>query len=275
MRRVPQLLAVARFRVESNCLVIMVLLLLAAGMPIRAAAEDGYAAALALYDAGQYEAALKAAESIGDASGLALAARSQLVLLRFFLPPQEKEAALHRAIELTRRAVELGPDHLEANLQSAIALGYRGRLDHSTRDARRARRHIDKALEVDPDNPWARAALGGWNGEVVIEAGAFLARALFNAGRSDAIENYEAAIKAAPDNIPIHASYAKMLLRFERKRYYKRAEQLLVETLATKHHNAFDKLITDEAAEILKTLRSGDEEALHQLLIRTAPFSED
>lgn len=253
----------------------IVLFLLAVTAPAKAVADDGYGRALALYDSGQYEAALKAAEALGDADGLALAARSQLVLLRFFLPREEKEAALDRAIELSRRAVELDPDNLEANLQAAIAIGYRGRLQHSTRDARRARQHISKALEVDPDNPWALAAFGGWNGEVVIEAGAFLARALFRAGRSEAIENYEAAIQAAPDNIPIHASYAKMLLRFERKRYYERAEQLLVETLVTKHHNAFDNLISDEAAEILKTLRSGDEKALHQLLVLTAPFAED
>lgn len=275
MKRYRQNQIALRWRLESRLLLGLILLFVTTGVSLAADADDGYGVALSLYDSGDYEGALRAAEEIGNANGLALAARAQLVLMRFFEPAAKKEAALHRAIELSQRAIALDPGHLEANLQAAIGLGYRGRLNHSSRDARLARRHIDTALEADPQNPWALAALGGWHGEVVIEAGAFFARALFDAGRSDAIEHYEAAIAAAPENIPIHASYAKMLLRFHRKRYYDRAEKLLVETLAITPGNAFDRLIRDEAAEVLDTLRSGDEEALNSLLDRTAPFSQD
>lgn len=254
---------------------LVALVLVAAGVRTQAWATDGYGAALALYEAGEYESAMHAAEALDDAGGLALAARSQLVLARFFLSAEEKEVALKRAIELSQKAVAMNPDHIEANLQAAIALGYRGRLQRSSRDARQARRHIEAALEVEPHNPWALAALGGWHGEVVMEAGTFFARAFFNAGRSDAIRHYEEALEIAPDNIPIRASFAKTLLRFERKRYLPRAERLLEQTVAKQPVNAFDRLIRDEAQEILTTLQSGDSEALKSLLDRTAPFSRD
>jgi hypothetical protein len=67
-----------------------------------------------------------------------------------------------------------------APLQRALALGeLTGPIEaHVQGYAREAGRHLDRALELDPDHTWAQAALGIWRLEIVRHAGPALAGAL-------------------------------------------------------------------------------------------------
>lgn len=233
----------------------------------------GFSAATALFDAGKYKEAQILAGALNTPDGLALAARARLVLVRFSLPPDERRAAIEIALGDARRALVMDQTHLEANLQAAIALGYRAHLRRSTRDAWAGRSHIDQALRHHPESSWALAALGGWHGEVVLEAGRFFASTLFGAERRKAITHFRAAVAAEPGNIAVRASFATMLLRFNRPRFEAEALTILEESVALDTRDAFEELMMRRMRDLLQALREGQREKLEVLLESMAAFA--
>lgn len=242
------------------------------------AADTGFAAdfaaAEALYDDGQFAAALAASRALNSADGFALAARIELVLIRYFMAGEERPAAITAALADALRALEINPDHLEGNLQAAISIGYRGMLRRSIGDARAGKRYIDNALAHYPQNPWAEAALGGWNGEVVMEAGRFFAAALFGAGRKKAVRHFRAALEVEPENIGIRTSFAITLLRFNRQRFEDEAVQVLSGSVAMVAKNALDEILLRQSRELLQALELGQRRELEALLARATAIRD-
>lgn len=249
-------------------------LLLGAAPTVASAEDPGFAAAEALYNAGAYQQALTAARALNTPDGLALAARSRLVLVRFYMDPGERDAAIEAALADARRALAMDDVHLEGNLQAAVAIGYRGKLRRSIRDAWAGKRYIDKALEHYPTSGWALAALGGWNGEVVMEAGRFVASTLFRAGRQKAVKSFRAAVAAEPGNITIRSGFAKTLLRFDRPRFEKEALALLEESVGLPARNAFDEMMMQQMQDLLAALQAGQREEIKTLLDQMAAFAD-
>lgn len=241
--------------------------------------HSGFAAAEALYDEGRFEAAMTAARALNTADGLALASRTGLVLIRYFMPPGARPAAIAMALADARRALEIDPGHLESNLQAAIAIGYRGKLRRSIGDAWAGKRYIDNALAYHPESPWALAALGGWHGEVVMEAGRFFAGALFGAGRKKSVRNFRAAIEAEPENIGVRTSFAITLLRFNRRRFEAEALELLAGTIslsagnALAAGNALDEILLRQSRDLLLALQEGRRDDLKALLERATAIA--
>lgn len=258
------------------------------GLEAIAAAQDagledsvssgGFAAAEALFDAGKFESALAAARALNTPDGFALASRTGLVLMRYFLPPRERATAIAAALADARRALELNPGHLEANLQAAISIGYRGKLRRSIRDAWTGKRYIDTALAHHPESAWALAVLGGWNGEVVIEAGRFFAGTLFGAGRRKAIRHFRAALRAEPGNIAIRTSFAITLLRFGRPRFEAEARTLLSGTISLAAEgaarNALEEMLLQHSRDLLRALQAERRDDLEGLLQRLTAFTD-
>ncbi len=240
------------------------------------ASSDGFAAAEALFDAGEFEPALAAARALNTADGFALASRTGLVLMRYFLPPRERAAAIAAALADARRALEMNPGHLEGNLQAAISIGYRGKLRRSIRDAWTGKRYIDNALAHHPENAWALAVLGGWNGEVVIEAGRFFAGTLFGAGRRKAIRHFRAALRAEPGNIAIRTSFAITLLRFDRRRFEAEARTVLAGTISLAAEDAarsaLEEMLLQQSRDLLRALQAERRDDLAGLLRRLTAF---
>lgn len=234
----------------------------------------GFAGAEALYDEGQFEAALAAARALNTADGFALASRTGLVLVRYFMAPGERPAAIAAALADAQQALEMDPDHLEGNLQAAISIGYRGKLRRSISDAWAGRRYIDTALAHHPESSWARAALGGWNGEVVMEAGRFFASALFGAKRKRAVRHFRSAVEAEPGNIGIRTSFAITLLRFRRSRFEAEAITLLSGTISLAAENALDEILLQQSRDLLLALREGRRGDLKALLKRLTAFAD-
>lgn len=231
--------------------------------------------ALQLYEAGEYEAAVVAGRKSGGADDLALAARARLVIVRFSDLPEDRLVGIAEALSDARTALALAPDHIEANLQIAIAVGYRGQLQRSNSDARLALLHIERALAQEPDNAWALAALGGWHTEVVLEAGTLFGRILFGARRSLAVESFRAAVAAEPENLSILAGYANALLRFGRDRYRKEAIPILKTVSALAPRHALETVMQDHARRLLLAVNEGREDDLKELLREMALFTPD
>ncbi|MCH8861271.1 MAG: hypothetical protein IID51_02010 [Proteobacteria bacterium] len=272
---------------------LLILLLLApallplSGSTVAAPREDtDFAAAEALYNAGEFEAALAAARALDTPDGFALASRAGLVLMRYFMPPAERPAAIEAALADARRALDADPEHLEGNLEAAISIGYRGKLTRSMGDAWAGKKYIDTALLHHPDSAWAEAVLGGWNGEVVMEAGRFFAGMLFGAKRKRAVQHFRAGLAIEPENIAIRTGFAITLLRFNRSRFEKEAIELLSGTIAldaeytaenaaeNTRENALDEILVNQSRELLGALQEGRREDLRALLQRLTTFAD-
>lgn len=240
--------------------------------------DNDFAAAEALYNAGEFEAALAAARALDTADGFALASRAELVLMRYFMPPGERPAAIEAALTDARLALEMNPEHLEGNLQAAISIGYRGKLKRSMSDAWAGKKYIDTALLHHPHSAWAKAVLGGWNGEVVMEAGRFFAGMLFGAKRKRAVQYFRAGLTIEPENIAIRTGFAITLLRFDRPRFETEAIELLSGTIALAAENApgnaLDEMLVGQSRDLLGALKEGRLQDLEAHLRRLTTFAD-
>lgn len=263
---------------------LLILLLLApallplSGSTVAAPQDTDFAAAEALYNAGEFEAALAAARALDTPDGFALASRAELVLMRYFMPPGKRPAAIEAALADARRALDTNPEHLEGNLQAAISIGYRGKLTRSMGDAWAGKKYIDTALLHHPDSAWAKAVLGGWNGEVVMEAGRFFAGMLFGAKRKRAVQHFRAGLAIEPENIAIRTGFAITLLRFNRSRFTTEAMELLAGTIALAAENApgnaLDEILVGQSRELLQALQEERLQDLRALLQRLTTFAD-
>lgn len=241
-------------------------------IPVSAQAES-YETAVAAYERGTYMEAVEAGKRLATADGLALAARSLLAYGGYHPDDAHRRQVLNDAIQAAEAALDRAPDHVEANLQWAIALGYRARLDVSMGDARRARQRIERALALEPDNPWANAALAGWHGEVRDTLGGFIAGAVMGASKKKCFRAFDRALALDPDNPAIHFWYAHIRLRFERRDRAGTARQLLEDGIALAPRTAFEASLQELSGQVLSALETGEKKTLKQALAATMPFA--
>src|SRR2546423_1168400 len=127
-----------------------------------------------LYVAGRFAEAERTALAQGTAAGYALAARAELAAETMRAEPCLE--CLKRAEDAALRAIAADPRLVEGHIEYVIAIGFEARLigmikAHFKGYAEKAKQHIDAALATDPGNPWAWAALGNWNIEIVQNGG--------------------------------------------------------------------------------------------------------
>ena len=143
---------------------------------------------------GEYEEAARLARAHDTDESWAFAARATLALAATAsLSKTQAEATYGQAIADARRALALNPSHVEASLNLAIALGHLARLHGPSFVAIdlawTARRHIDAALAIAPQNPWAKAVSGAWRMAVAHHAGPIIGQIVFgttwDAGKRD------------------------------------------------------------------------------------------
>ncbi|MFZ5610483.1 MAG: hypothetical protein ACOY99_12850 [Pseudomonadota bacterium] len=237
-------------------------------------AMASHEAALALYAEGRYAAAAALARTLNTADGWALAARAELVVAAYL---SDDDAAAQNALEAAiadgGRALELAPGHMEGLLQSAIAIGYKARLTHSTALAREARALIDRAMAQAPGDAYALAVLGGWHGETVAVAGGFLAKLTTGADKQGFTSAFEAALVADPANPAIRAYYGRLLLDIGGKDFTARAGEVLGEALALSPRDAFEAMMQDETRTLVAALESGDRKRLKATVKSLTPFA--
>lgn len=201
------------------------------------------------------------AQSVG---GLAFAAKSCLVLAGFVPDVADRGRLLERARQKAEEALDKNPDHVEAMIYLVIASGLQSR--HEGRfspamigEAKTARDLLVRAIELEPTNPWALAALGGWHGEIVRIAGPAIAASLFEASTEEADGLYRRALAAAPDNDPVRLEYVKFLLNgtvLHGEHRLLGIKKHLENIMAHPPSDAFHKIIKDHASQIRKALRS-------------------
>ncbi|HYM18130.1 MAG TPA: hypothetical protein VEU06_06170 [Micropepsaceae bacterium] len=170
--------------------------------------------AVELYRSGQYEAAIAKGETVGDDENLTIAAQAALAVTT--LKGEPCLDCAKRAEALARRAIAADPERPRAYVCLVASMAFESRIigvyasqtEHLPDDARRA---LDKALMLAPDDPWALTAMGGWHLEVVRSGGRIWSRILYGARLNDGIDYFKRAVAADPDNPLIALNYALSL----------------------------------------------------------------
>lgn len=230
------------------------------------------------YRDGSFVTAANIAEANGTAEALAFAARARIADAIMRDGPYCKPC-LATAETIAQSAIDRDPEFAEGYVQLAIALGLRGRFT-PLMDAKaeqlpeRGREAIDKALKLSPQDPWALAARGAWNLEIVKRAGPVLAEITYGAERTKGLADFRAALAADPDNLVLHFHFALSILALDAEEFAPEALAVLEAGDKDSRNDALVRFTRKRTAELENTLKAGkprDVEALVRKLQGYAP----
>jgi hypothetical protein len=226
---------------------------------------------LELYRQGKYDAAISAGTAQGDAQGFAVAARAELAAEAMRDTPCL--ACIHRAQDDAQKSIAADPKLPEAHIFLAAALGYESRvigmIAAGTRGfAWKGKTQIDEALALDADNPWALAAHGSWNIEVVRIGGKTLAHWIYGASVEAGLTDFKAAFSAAPENPALRYQYALSLSGYDPQAYRSDIDAALTKTQTLKAMTAYEAFVQGRAKELQDALKKGDEDLFARLVRR-------
>jgi hypothetical protein len=226
---------------------------------------------LTLYASGNFRQAEAAGLAEGNAAGLALAARAVLADEMMHSPPCF--ACLKRAEDYSRRAIAADPKLAEGHIYLTVSLGLESRIIGPV-EARlkgygeEAKTNIDQALDEEPDNPWALAALGGWNIEIVRNGGTTLGSWLYGASVEAGKKAFFKAFAADRRNLVLRYQYALALATYDLDGNRREVQESLAIAVAGTPFSAYDKFAQGRARELLDALKTGDEDNIGRLVLR-------
>lgn len=236
------------------------------------AASPALADAATAFRDGKWPAAVVAGRAEATPASLVLAGRAQMAIAAF--GTRDKAQALALVTEAEKdidAALQKAPGNVDAQLQKAIAIGYRAKLTRSPGLAKDARRRFEAARAAHPDNAVAWAAVGGWHAGAVATLGSFMANAVVGAKISEVGPNFQKAIKLDPSN-PVHrAYYAISLIDLAKSNSDKAAAALqgIGQLPAT---DGFEAMARAQGQQLAAALKTGDEEAAQVLARRMQAF---
>ncbi len=225
----------------------------------------------ALFKAGCFMEAMALGERLGAAPELAAAQRAGTLALAAraglaaaMVDPLNAKAPswIDEAEGLAARAVETDADSVEGHLQRAIALGLQARASDPVEALRggyaeKAREHIDLALGLAPDEPYAIAVDGAWHLEVVMGAGGFAASMMFGADAEDGLARFEEARRAPGASLMIDVQYAVAALVYSPRQTGEAARAALADALAKPAPLAIEQFHRALAEVLLERLKAG------------------
>jgi hypothetical protein len=234
---------------------IVLIIAFAAAAPVRAAPD---AAAYAAFVAGEYETAAERASAAGGAENAALAARAINAVAYFEEGRKASRQLADRALDYAEAAVKADGGLPEGHLQAAISLALRGAKMAAPRAfflniPARARRYLDAALAIDPDNPWALSTSAAWRIEVARRGGG----AAYGADPEQGYAEFERARALDPENVVIAYECALRLLADGRSEWRASARAALDAALANPAETAFDRGVRARAEGLNAAIAAG------------------
>ncbi len=206
-------------------------------------------------DAGRYDEAITAGQTMGSPEGLVLAAEalSTKVMLGYVDDHVDESK---QARKWAQAALEQNPSSHDALLQYALAYGFetrssspfrawRKKLPAKTRDA------IDALRAEYPDDPRGDALLAAWHLGIIRKTGDANGEKWFDASQAEGIRLYEAALAAAPNDIVIASNYALSLLAIDADQHMERGRELVAVIDLMKPRNATEQEVQSRMKHIL------------------------
>jgi hypothetical protein len=244
------------------CIVIMLLAL---------GGEAAAATPYELYEQGNFKAAIAAGRAQKSAQGFAIAARAGLA--EETMRDIRCLECIQQAQQDARKAIAADPKLPDGHVLLAVSLGQEGRLiGKISAGARRypsiAKAELDAALAADPSNPFALAALGGWNIEIVRSGGPRLAQWIYGASVAEGLADFNKAFATAPGELVLRYQFAMTLAAYDVTTYEKVIDAALVKTQTDKPHGVYEVFAQARAKQLLDALRSKSPGLLDELLRR-------
>lgn len=228
--------------------------------------------AAALFREGKFVEAGNAGVKEGTPEALVLAARSVLAVAAYRTPDKTRAAQLcDNAAQLADMALARRPGYSPALLQKGIAIGYIAKLERSPGLARQARKLMDQARGLAPDDALAWAALGGWHGESVATLGGFLAGTALGAKKADSLKAFDTALTKDGAGATVPTFYAFTLLALDADNA-PRARTLLAQAARSTARDGFEALLKRQAEQVLPLLQKNDVAGARALAKRLQPF---
>ena len=227
----------------------------------RLAGADSFDQALAAYSEGRFMEAAETAESLGNSSGYALAAKSMVIHASYIAPDPEKKQLLKQAIKIARKAIESGSENADAYLWLSRALGRHSKHISTTQAtkekyAKQTRDAIENALRIDPQMSAAHVSMGRWHTGIIDRIGRLMGRALYGARKKDALKHFDQAEALKQPSKANNLSLAIGLIELDQDKYSDRIHKLLKQAAELPANDAYEKIIHDRIIEELTALEN-------------------
>lgn len=237
------------------------------------AASPALADAAAAFRAGKWPQVVRDGRAEATAASLVLAGRAQLSIAGY--ETRDKAAALAivtRAEQDFDAALAKAPTSLDAQLQKAVAIGYRAQLTRGIGLAKESRRRFEAVRTADPSNALAWGALGGWHGGSIASVGSFMAGMALGAKKAEMERCYAQALKLAPGQPSTRVFFAITLLDLDAGNAGRAATLLKgIDTLPA--GDGFEAMLKAQGVELAASLARGDKAASQALARRMKAFA--
>lgn len=238
------------------------------------AGAPAFASAATLFHDGRFAEAAVAGRAERTAPALVLAGRATLIVASF---ETTDRATAKDQIAVAERdfdaALALAPNNLEAQLQKATAIGYRGKLSKSPGLAKETRTRMEAVVARDPMYGLAWASIGGWHAGAVSTLGRFMAGTLLGASSKVAIADFETAVARDPKN-PVHPAFYGLTLLDLGAENAPRSRQMLEMVARIPARDGYEALLKKATAQVLPLLTAGDVKGAQALARHLLPFGK-
>jgi hypothetical protein len=208
-----------------------------------------------------------------SAPAASLAATPRDTLAQAAFSPGNKASALAR-IDQAKAQVDAvlarAPADREARLLSAMALGYRAKLNRSRGDAVEAGKLFTALAAANPRDPEAQAAVGAWHLDAVTALGGFAANMALGAKKAPGFAAMDRAVALGGDRAMFSGLSA--LLRLALDPGDAKARPLAEAAARGTTPTALDQIMQRSAAAVLVPLRAGNTRAAAALAKQLLPF---
>lgn len=235
-------------------------------------ASPAFADASSAFRDGKWPVVVVQGRQENTVASLILAGRAQLNIAAF--NTRDKAQALALISEADKdfdAALAKAPDNADAQLQKAVAIGYRAKLTKSPGLGKDARRRFEAVRAANPQMAMAWAAVAGWHAGAVATLGSFMASAVLGAKVNEVDPGFLKAIKIEPEN-PVHRAYYAMVLLDLGKGNSAKAAKALQGIGQLPATDGFEAMARQQGQVLANSLKAGDVAASQALARRMQAF---
>ncbi|KAB7647869.1 hypothetical protein [Polymorphobacter fuscus] len=246
--------------------------LLLTGLASLALAGPALADASGAFRDGKWPAAISQGRAEATPASLTLAGRAQLAIAAYDTRDKAQALALVQRAEADfDAALAKNPGDIAAQMQKAVAIGYRAKLTKAPGLAKDARKRFETLRDAHPDNSLAWSAIGGWHGGAIATLGNFMASTVLGAKSAEVDRNFGQALKLDPDNPSLRTIYAMTLLDLNAGNAA-RAATVLGGIGALPARDGFEALLRAQGVQLAAALKAGNVKAAQALARRLQAF---
>lgn len=207
-----------------------------------------------------------------SAPASAQSARDHLVKAAF--AARDKAGALASVVAALSQAnatLARDPGNREAQLQRALAIGYRGKLKRSRADVQAARKQFEALAAANPRDAEVQMAIGGWHLGAIIDLGALVARTALGARKDRGLQALGASVTSGGGRA-IFPAYAALTRIMYDPSDVAGARALAETAVRARVAKPEDRIMQRNAASLLPHLRPGNGKAAAAMAERLMPF---